>query len=140
MNNETPILKRKRKGPTSKERILNAARAEFIASGFEGARIQNIVKAADTNPKVLYDHYRSKSDLYVAVLEEALGALRKRETTIDVLTADPREGLLSLFDFLCDHFRAHPDLVRLLTNENIEKAQYMRTSSRIAEMSSPVRV
>ena len=138
MNKETAILKGKRKGPTSKERILDAAREEFIASGFEGARIQNMVRAAQTNPKVLYDHYRSKSELYVAVLEEALAALRKRETTLDVVTSDPREGLLSLFDFLCDHFRTHPELVRLLTNENIEKAQYIRTSTRIAEMSSPV--
>ena len=138
MHEEKPIRKPKRKGPSSKERILSAAREEFIANGFEGARIQNIVRSAATNPKVIYDHYRSKSELYVAVLEEALAALRKRETTIDVCTADPRAGLLSLFDFLCDHFRSHPELVRLLTNENIEKAQYMRTSTRIGAMSSPV--
>ena len=74
----------------------------------------------------------------MAVLEEALAGLRARERTIDIDHSKPLDGLLTLFDFLCDHFRSHPELVRLLSNENIERGQYIRTSEKIAEMSSPV--
>ena len=49
---------------------------------------------------MLYHYFGSKSQLYVAVLEEALAGLRRRELEIDVEHLDPREGLLQLFDFL----------------------------------------
>lgn len=136
MNESAPILRKKRR--PARERIIEAATQEFVASGFEGARIERICERAKSNPKTLYTHFRSKAEVYVAVLEEALAGLRAREQTIDVANADPLEGLLTLFDFLCDHFRTHPELVRLLSNENIERGEYIRTSEKIAKMSSPV--
>ena len=51
---------------------------------------------------------------------------------------DPLEGLLKLFDFMNGHFERHGDLVSLLRTENGTKARYMKKSSRIHEMSSPV--
>jgi hypothetical protein len=57
---------------------------------------------------------------------------------IDVEHLDPQEGLLQLFDFMSDHFERTQNLVRLLSAENLLKAKYMRMSSRIPEMSSPV--
>ena len=138
MNESAPIGTANRKRRPARERIIEAATREFVASGFEGARIERICERAKSNPKTLYTHFRSKADVYVAVLEEALAGLRARERTIDVAHAGPLEGLLTLFDFLCEHFRTHPELVRLLSNENIERGQYIRTSGKIAEMSSPV--
>lgn len=122
----------------SRERLLRAATKEFVAHGFAGARISRIVKSADSNPRMVYHYFGSKSQLYVAVLEEALGGLRQREMQIDVEHLDPQEGLLQLFDFMSDHFERTQFLVRLLSAENLLKAKYMRTSSRISEMSSPV--
>ncbi|MFT6773311.1 MAG: hypothetical protein ACJA1L_001021 [Paracoccaceae bacterium] len=72
------------------------------------------------------------------MLEQALGELRAREMTLDVTNSAPLDGLLQLFDFLNDHFEANPDMVRLLANENIERASYLNRSDVIREMSSPV--
>ena len=74
----------------------------------------------------------------VAVLEEALAGLRRRELELDVEHLDPREGLLQLFDFLVSYFEENLHFVRLLSAENMLKARYMRKSSRVPEMSSPV--
>jgi AcrR family transcriptional regulator len=118
---ERPVVRRRpRRAPwKSREQLLRAATREFVAHGFAGARISRIVKN-------------------VAVLEEALGGLRKQELQIDVEGLDPQKGLLQLFDFIASHFENNGDLVRLLTAENLLKARYMRKSSRIPEMSSPV--
>jgi AcrR family transcriptional regulator len=137
---ERPVVRRRpRRAPwKSREQLLRAATREFVAHGFAGARISRIVKNAGSNPRMVYHYFGSKSQLYVAVLEEALGGLRKQELQIDVEGLDPQKGLLQLFDFIASHFENNGDLVRLLTAENLLKARYMRKSSRIPEMSSPV--
>ena len=128
----------RRKRTESREQILRAATREFVTHGFAGARVSRIVARAGSNPRMLYHYFGSKSQLYVAVLEEALAGLRRQELQIDIENRDPREGLLQLFDFMAYHFEHNQHLVRLLSAENLLKARYMRESSRIPEMSSPV--
>jgi AcrR family transcriptional regulator len=123
---------------STRDRLLKAAREQFVLHGFAGARVDKIVRKAGSNPRMVYHYFGSKSGLYVAVLEEALGDLRAQELRLDVDHLDPLEGLIRLFDFMNDHFEANQSLVRLLTNENLQKARFMRTSKAIREMSSPV--
>jgi AcrR family transcriptional regulator len=132
-------LRRSRRSPAqAREKIMKSATAEFARHGFAGARIAQIVKKAGSNPRMIYHYFGSKSELYVAVLENALGGLRSTELRLDVDHLDPLEGLLQLFDFMNDHFEANQNLVRLLVTENLSKARYMRKSARIRDMSSPV--
>lgn len=128
----------RRTSSQNRERLLRAATQEFVTHGYAGARINRIVKKAASNPRMIYHYFGSKSQLYVTVLEEALGGLRKRELQIDVEHLGPHEGLLQLFEFMADHFERTQNLVRLLSAENLLKAKYMRMSPRIPEMSSPV--
>jgi hypothetical protein len=65
-------------------------------------------------------------------------SLRREELTLDVEHVDPLEGLLQLFDFMNGHFERNGHLVSLLRTENLMKARYMKKSSCIHEMSSPV--
>lgn len=133
-----PARRPRRTAEQSREQILRAAIAEFAAHGLAGARISRIVKKAGSNPRMIYEHFGSKSALYVATLETTLSKLRTEELTLDVDHLDPLEGLLKLFDFMNGHFERHGDLVSLLRTENGTKARYMKKSSRIHEMSSPV--
>ncbi len=133
-----PVRRPRQNEAQARERILKTATAEFARHGFAGARVARIVKNAGSNPRMLYHYFGSKSALYVAVLENALGGLRTRELRLDVEHLDPLEGLLQLFDFMNSYFEQNRDLVTLLTAENLLKARYMRKSARIRDMSSPV--
>lgn len=138
---EKPSVSRRRPRRTaeqSRQQILRAATVEFATHGLAGGRISRIVKKAGSNPRMIYEHFGSKSALYIATLESALGELRTEELTLDVEHLDPMEGLLQLFDFMNDHFERDGHLVSLLRAENGTKARYMRKSRRIHEMSSPV--
>jgi AcrR family transcriptional regulator len=133
-----PRRRPRRSAEQNRVEILRAATAEFATHGYAGGRITRIVEKANTNPRMIYEQFGSKSELYVATLENALGALRAEELTLDVEHLDPLEGLLKLFDFMNGHFERNPHLVSLLRAENLMKARYMKKSPRIHEMSSPV--
>ena len=130
---ETPVPRRRPRRSAEQNRadILRAATVEFATHGYAGGRITRIVKKASTNPRMIYEQFGSKSALYVATLENALGALRAEELTLDVEHLDPVEGLLSLFDFMSAHFERNVHLVSLLRSENLMKARYMKRSSRM---------
>src|SRR6266478_2834598 len=97
--------RRSRRSPAqSREKIMKTATAEFARHGFAGARIARIVKNAGSNPRMIYHYFGSKSALYIAVLENALGGLRSKELRLDIEHLDPLEGLLQLFEFMNGHF------------------------------------
>jgi AcrR family transcriptional regulator len=135
---DKPRRRPRRSAEQNRAEILRAATAEFATHGYAGGRITRIVKKAGTNPRMIYEQFGSKSELYVATLESALGALRAEELTLDVEHLDPLEGLLKLFDFMNGHFERNLHLVSLLRAENLMNARYMKKSPRIHEMSSPV--
>ena len=134
----TPRRRPRRSAEQNRQEILRAATTEFATHGFAGGRITRIVKKSGSNPRLIYEQFGSKSELYVATLESALGALRTEELTLDVEHLDPLEGLLKLFEFMNGHFERNGHLVSLLRSENLMKARYMKKSPRIHEMSSPV--
>ena len=87
---------------------------------------------------MVYHYFGSKSGLYIAVLEQAMGELRAAELKLDVGDTTPLLGLLQLFDFIHDHFDANPQLISLLSTENLAQARYLKQSATIPAMSSPV--
>lgn len=133
-----PAARRRKGAVPTRERLLASAKAEFAQHGFAGARVDRILTKAGANSRMLYHHFGSKREIYVAVLEDALADLRRHELRLDVDHADPLEGLLQLFDFMNDHFESNQALVSLFRNENLLKARFMKTSAKIREMSSPV--
>ncbi|MBI5128503.1 MAG: TetR family transcriptional regulator [Rhodopseudomonas palustris] len=133
-----PRRRPRRSAEQNRTEILRAATIEFATHGYAGARITRIVKKSGSNPRMIYEQFGSKSALYVATLESALGALRAEELALEVMHLDPLEGLLKLFDFMNGHFERNGHLVSLLRSENMMKARYMKKSPRIHEISSPV--
>ncbi|WP_113718818.1 TetR/AcrR family transcriptional regulator [Arthrobacter dokdonensis] len=55
--------------------LLSAALEVFVNNGYHGAAMDEIAEAAKVSKPVLYQHFPSKRDLYVALLESHLAAL-----------------------------------------------------------------
>jgi len=58
--------------PEKQRRILDVARKEFIAHGFENASLNVIVKQADISKGSLYYYFEDKLDLFLAVCDRQL--------------------------------------------------------------------
>jgi AcrR family transcriptional regulator len=60
--------------------LLGAAREVFVAQGYHAAAMDEIAERAGVSKPVLYQHFPSKRDLYLALLEqhtdEVVGAIR----------------------------------------------------------------
>lgn len=55
-----------------KEQILEASLEEFSQKGFSGTKISDIVKRAEISQGLLYHYYKSKEELYLAVIEKSI--------------------------------------------------------------------
>lgn len=128
----------RRDAEATRNRILQKAVAEFSGKGFSGARIDAIALRAKANIRMIYHYFGSKEKLYVEVLEHVLARLRQEELKLDLDEVAPVEGLVRLFDFIDAHFSRHQELINLLSSENLNRAKYMKNSTRIPEMASPI--
>lgn len=61
----------------TKERILTAAARKFRQSGFAGAGLDNLTKAAGVTSGAFYAHFSSKSEAFRAVVIAGIERLRK---------------------------------------------------------------
>jgi AcrR family transcriptional regulator len=117
--------------------ILAVATAEFAEKGFSGARIDEIAERMATSKRTIYYYFGGKEALYLAVLEEAYRRIRSLEHAIDIDHLEPEEALRQLVGFTFDYQNANPDFVRLVMNENILKAAFLRQSKEIQRLNIP---
>jgi AcrR family transcriptional regulator len=104
-----------RRDPTAtRERILNAALAEFSANGFAGARIQAIARRAGVNARMLYHYFGEKDDLFRAILRR-----RFAERPIQPEAGPPAALSTQMGDWFT-RVVSNPDWVRLTQWEALE--------------------
>jgi TetR/AcrR family transcriptional regulator len=127
-----------RDSDSTRTRILTAATAEFSANGYSGARVEAICRAAHANPRMIYHYFGDKDGLYVAVLGQVLSDLRSEELKLALKHTPPMQGMVELFDFIDDHFGRRPELISLLTGENLLKARFLRRSIKTPIVASPL--
>src|ERR1700694_4954026 len=61
--------------PNAKDALIAAARREFSRRGLGGARIEDITAACGLSKGAFYLHFRSKEDLFGALVKDFLDAL-----------------------------------------------------------------
>jgi AcrR family transcriptional regulator len=128
----------KRDAAKTRGKILDAATREFSKNGLSGARVDAICRAARVNPRMIYHYFSDKTGLYIAVLENVLSELRTAEMKLDFDHTPPDHGIAQLFEFIHAHFGAHPELMNLLSGENLLRAQFLRRSRNVQTISSPL--
>lgn len=112
----------------SRARILDAARIEFVTNGLSGGRVDRIAEQSGVNKNLIYHYFGSKDALYLAVLERIYADLRARQQDQDLRGLPPVEGMKRLVSNTFDHFVATPDLIRLMSIENIHYAEHLKSS------------
>ena len=120
----------------SRARILAAAREEFVSYGLSGARVDRIASQSGVNKNLIYHYFGSKDALYLAVLEGIYAGLRERQRDEDLRELPPVEGIRRLVESTFDHFVATPELIRLMSVENIHFGEYLKRSRSIKPLYS----
>lgn len=109
----------RRQDEGTREKILAAARAEFIENGLRGARMQEIANRAGVNKALLHYHFRDKESLYRAVLELVTQRMRNEifATFSPAEEIPPEESIRRLVRTYVMALHEHPDMVGLVLRE-----------------------
>ena len=129
---------RSRDADRSQLAILLAARDEFAQHGLGGARVDRIAERADVNKRLIYYYFKSKDELFLAVLENAYADIRDAETELHLRDMDPAQALRRLTEFTWEYYIAHPEFLTLLNSENLHQGRHLAMSGRVQEMNSPL--
>ncbi|MEQ9319644.1 MAG: TetR/AcrR family transcriptional regulator [Polyangiaceae bacterium] len=101
-------------------RVLRAAEEIFGERGFRPARLEDIAAAAGIRrPSLLY-HFKSKGDLYVAVVKRAFVEMTAAVVGSIQVEGDFEERLAAVVDGLMSFEAEHRRLVRVIFRELID--------------------
>ncbi|MBN8819465.1 MAG: TetR family transcriptional regulator [Sphingomonas sp.] len=104
--------------------IVDIATQEFVEKGLAGARIDEI--AGKATKRKIYYYFEGKDELYRAVLERAYRRVRESEGGVDIESGTAAEALRRLIEHDVRYHSQHPELVRLVMNENIHRAEHLK--------------
>ncbi|GGH59806.1 TetR/AcrR family transcriptional regulator [Rothia aerolata] len=103
-----------------RQQLVYSALRVFSNQGYHVTTMNHIASAADVTKPVLYQHFKSKRDLYLAVLDEQIDEMVKQVVTPLYATESNRarvEGALGAFFEFC---RTCPQSYRLIFESDIQ--------------------
>ncbi|MCX7152525.1 MAG: TetR/AcrR family transcriptional regulator [Proteobacteria bacterium] len=122
----------------TRETILAAATIEFAEKGYDGAHMDEIAVRAGIQKNVLYYYFGSKEGLFTAVLERTYESIRARQEEAGIRDLDPVGAMRKLVFFTGENWGRHPEFLRLLQSENLNKGRHIRSSKTIPRMYNPL--
>lgn len=117
---------------------MQAALKEFAAKGIDGARVDEISRISGVNKNMIYHYFRSKEQLFVAVLEHVYENVRSRQQDLSLRALDPVSAMHRLIEHTADIWIEVPEFNRLLASENLHRAKHVRRSKKIQSMYGPL--
>ena len=103
---------KKSKGELTATRLLDAAENLFADKGYEAASLREIAGAAGIREPGLYNYFRSKEDLYGAVLDRALSPMDSA-MQIHLEGQGNLQAFTSLPEVMTDLLLEHPQMAAL---------------------------
>ncbi len=105
------------------EKILDAGKREFLSKGFRDASLRNIVKEAGVTTGAFYGYYKSKEELFEALVElpytTMMTTYNKAQQTFASLPPEEQPDHMGdisgdCMDWLTDYIYDHLDAFKLL--------------------------
>jgi len=114
----TKPVGRRMRAPARRLHIVDAAREAFALRGYDATSVGEIAQAAGVTRTVLYDHFHSKKELYLWLLERESAQLLDH-VAARILAEGPRvERMRHAIDAFLSFVETHPLAWRLLSRED----------------------
>jgi TetR/AcrR family transcriptional regulator len=131
--------KRVNRNPAAtRARILESAVTAFAAKGFDGARVEAIARHARVNINLVYHYFGNKDALFIAVMEHAYSVIRSHHKDMELRNLPPVEAMRRLVSSTFRMFVGFPELIGLLSSENMHEARHIQQSAVIRDLYNPL--
>ena len=107
------------RGSERRAQLLNVARRVFGKSGFHSVSMEEVASEAGVTKPILYDHFPSKKELYLALLEADLSVLHEKVRQALTSPIGNRERIRASFEAYFDFVQEEADGFRLLMQETV---------------------
>jgi len=107
-------------GSERKETILSAAQGLFADKGFHGVSVDEIARAVNVSPAILYRHFDSKQTMYAAVLEKFAG---QRQSYVDTIVNHGtrfEDALAGMTQVYIENIAKNPDILKIELHSLLE--------------------
>jgi TetR/AcrR family transcriptional regulator len=123
MSGEATVVEKKktRIKIRNEEKILEAALKLFSAFGFHGTTMEKIAELADMSQPNLHNYFKTKADLYEAVLNDILTIWVDPINSLDV-DGDPETELRQFIGKKIEMARRYPEASRIFAGEMLQGA------------------
>jgi AcrR family transcriptional regulator len=128
---------REQSAQATRETLLKAAIKVFGKQGLNGARVEQISRAAKSHDRMIYYYFGSKEALFVAVIEETYRRFNEAEARLALDLSQPLRALRDVIAFMWGYYQKHPEFITLLNSENLHRGRHIGKSSKAGEYSSP---
>ena len=112
----------------TRDRLLDAARQEFAARGFDGAKVERIVQRARVNKAMLYYHFPSKAALYLEILREQFTAVGDAVQSVRHSGAAPDDQLRHFIERLAQEALVRPHFPPMWLREIADGGRHLDAS------------
>jgi TetR/AcrR family transcriptional regulator len=114
--------------PGSRDRLLEAAAAEFAARGFDGAKVDRITRRARVNKAMLYYHFHNKAALYREILARQFRGLAAAVTSGRAQPGTPDDQLHRFIRTVAGVIAAEPHFPAIWLREMAEGGRHLDAS------------
>ena len=111
--------RRRMRAAERRAQLLEVARRVFGTSGFHAVSMDDVAKEAGVTKPILYDHFPSKKDLYLALIDADLAVLHQEVSKALVAPTGNRERIRASFQAYFDFVDEHAEGFRLLMQETV---------------------
>lgn len=127
-----------RDAAAARSAILAAATREFAAKGLAGARMDAIAREAGVAKGLAFHYFGSKDGLWIAALAEVYRLLRAGQDEIALDALGPLDGMRRLTTDTFRRFRERPEIVSLMNEENLHRAQHLKAAPDVRPLYNPL--
>lgn len=110
----------------NKSIILNAAKHEFVAHGFQGASIKRIAERAGIPRANIHYYFEDKTDIYQQLLDGIIDIWNKHYDTLNA-EEDPKTALTAYIRSKVMYSKEDPDASKIFASEIIHGAPVLNT-------------
>lgn len=112
-------------------KLVDAARRRFLRDGVEGASLRGIAQDAGTNIGMVYYYFKTKDELFLAVVEDVyVGLLADFERALSAPDVPPEARLLRIFERVAAFDERELEVSRLIVREALVSSERLARLAR----------
>jgi AcrR family transcriptional regulator len=124
--------RRRMRAPERRAQLLEVARRVFGTAGFHAVSMEAVAKEAGVTKPILYDHFPSKKELYLALIDADLAMLHDEVRKALLARTGNRQRIQASFQAYFDFVDEHAEGFRLLMQETVGAEKEFR--QRVADV------